>query len=39
MEGVRRKPRRYTAVYREVWRVQDRSKIRNRRKGKVSAKK
>ena len=26
-------------VYREVWRVQDRSKRKNRRKGKVSAKK
>ena len=26
-------------VYRKVWRVQDRSKINNRRKGKASAKK
>ena len=38
MEGCRRRPRRGT-VYREVWRVQDRSKIKDRRKGKASAKK
>ena len=38
MEGVRRRPRRYT-VYREVWRAQDRSKRKKRRKGKVSTKK
>ena len=32
MEGFRGRPRRGT-VYREVWRVQDGSKINNRRKG------
>ena len=38
MEGFRRGPR-IGAVDREVWRVQDRSKINIRRKGKASAKK
>ena len=38
MEGYRGRPRR-GIVYREVWRVQDRSKRNNRRKGKAHAKK
>ena len=38
MEGYRRKPRRYT-VHREVCGVQDRSKRKDRNKGKASAKK
>ena len=38
MEGFRGRPRRGT-VYREVWGVQDRSEIKNRRKGKSNAKK
>ena len=38
MEGFRGRPRRGT-VYREVWRVQYRGKIKNRIKGKASAKK
>ena len=38
MEGLGGRPRRGT-VYREVWRVQDRSKRKNRRNGKASAKK
>ena len=38
MEGVRGRPSRGT-VYREVWRVQDGSKRKNRRKGLASAKK
>ena len=37
MEGYRGRPR-IDSVYKEVWRVQDRSKINNRRKGKASAK-
>ena len=38
MEVFRGRPRRGT-VHREAWRVQDKSKINNRRKGKASAKK
>ena len=38
MEGYRRKPRRDT-VHREVYGVQDRSKRKDRIKGKASAKK
>ena len=38
MEGYRGRPRRGTA-YREVWRVQDISKRKDRRKGKAKAKK
>ena len=38
MEGYRRKPRRHT-VHRKVCGVQDRSKRKERKKGKASAKK
>ena len=39
MEGYRKKPRRDPAVHREVLRGQDRSKRKDRNKGKASVKK